>query len=144
MKDDVVYIAKLHWILFLGPCLLFLMALGVDYVLNYPAIRPLVVFCVLFAFAWAVLVWVSYQFSSLTIKKKQLILRTGLLVRQTVDIPFSRIESIDIRQTILGSVLQYGSLVIVGTGGSRQYIHNLAKPLTCRRYIEQLMHHEWS
>lgn len=144
MKEDVVYVAKLHWILFLGPLLLFLMAFGVYYIFDYASVEPLVIFCALFAFAWAVLVWVGYQFSSLTIKKKQLILRTGLLVRQTIDIPFSRIESIDIRQTILGSLLQYGSLVIVGTGGSRQYIHNLAKPLTCRRYIEQLMHHEWS
>ncbi len=86
------------------------------------------------------MVWVNYQFSSLTIKNKQLILRTGLLVRFTTDIPLSRVESLDIRQTVLGSLFQYGTLLIIGTGGSRQLIHYLAKPLTCRRYIEQLMH----
>ncbi len=141
MEEDIVYVARLHWILFLGPLSLLLIALSVYYVFEYKSMQPLVIFCALFAWAWGILVWVTYQFSSLTIKKKQLILRTGLIVRQTVDIPLTRIESIDIRQTILGSLLQYGSLVIVGTGGSRQYIHNLAKPLTCRRYIEQLMHH---
>jgi uncharacterized membrane protein YdbT with pleckstrin-like domain len=141
MEEDVVYVARLHWILFFGPLSLLLGSLAVYYVFEYRSLQPLMIFGALFAWAWGALVWVTYQFSSLTIKKKQLILRTGLLVRQTVDIPFTRIESIDIRQTILGSLLQYGSLVIVGTGGSRQYIHNLAKPLTCRRYIEQLMHH---
>ena len=63
-----------------------------------------------------------------------------MLVRQTIDIPLAKIESIDIRQTILGSIFNYGSLIITGTGGTRHMINYLAKPLTCRRYIEQLMH----
>ena len=141
MEEDVVYVARLHWILFAGPLLLLLSALSVFYVFEVNSLKPLIIFCSLFAWAWGILVWVTYQFSSLTIKKKQLILRTGLIVRQTVDIPLTRIESIDIRQSILGSLLQYGSLVIIGTGGSRQVIQDLSKPLTCRRYIEQLMHH---
>ena len=61
-------------------------------------------------------------------------------MRETVDIPLSKIESIDIRQSILGSLFQYGSLVITGTGGTRQSMGYVSKPLTCRRHIEQLMH----
>ena len=57
-----------------------------------------------------------------------------------MDIPLNKIESIDIRRSLLGSLLQYGTLVITGTGGSRQLVNFLDKPLTCRRYIEQLMH----
>lgn len=140
MNEDTVYVAKLHWILFLGPLILLIVALVLGSSFSYQPIQPLIIFSVLFALAWGILVWVTYKFSSLTIKKKQLILRTGLLVRQTVDIPLTRIESIDIRQSIIGSIFQYGSLVITGTGGSKQMIHHLSKPLTCRRYIEQLMH----
>jgi len=140
MEDDVVYLARLHWILFVGPLFLLLIAITAGSLFNTKLLQPIVIFCFIFSLAWGVLVWITYHFSSLTIKKKQLILRTGFLVRQTVDIPFARIESIDITQTILGSLLQYGSLVITGTGGSRQMIHNVSKPLTCRRYIEQLMH----
>lgn len=140
MDEDVVYLARLHWVLFVGPLVLLLVALTLGSIFNYKLLQPVIIFSVIFAWAWGALVWITYRFSSLTIKKKQLILRTGFLVRQTVDIPLARIESIDIRQTILGSLLQYGSLVITGTGGSRQMIHNISKPLTCRRYIEQLMH----
>ncbi len=93
-----------------------------------------------FAVIWGGMIWVTYQLSSLTIKKNQVILCTGIFVRQTLDIPLSKIESIDIRQSLLGSMLQYGSLVITGTGGSRQMVNYLSRPLTCRRYIEQLMH----
>ncbi|WP_133128363.1 PH domain-containing protein [Legionella nagasakiensis] len=137
-NNNIVYQARLHWILFFWPVILFCLAVYVG--VNYEILYPVPYFLALFALAWFIMIWVAYQFSSLTIKKKQVILRTGLLVRQTIDIPLAKIESIDIRQSILGSLLRYGSLVITGTGGSRQIVTYLNKPLTCRRYIEQLMH----
>ena len=103
-------------------------------------LREVANFVAVFALLWGLMVWVTYHFSSLTIKKKQVILCTGILVRKTLDIPLNKIESIDIRQSLLGSLLRYGSLVITGTGGSRQFVNYISKPLTCRRYIEQLMH----
>lgn len=136
--SNIVYQARLHWILFFWP--LALLCFGVFLNLKYPQLHDVAVFVTIFAVAWGVVVWAAYQSSSLTIKKKQVILCTGILVRKTLDIPLSKIESIDIRRSLLGSLLHYGSLVITGTGGSRQLVNYLNKPLTCRRYIEQLMH----
>lgn len=136
--QQTVYQARLHWVLFLWPMLflLFSVWLGV----NFPSFHEVSLVFALVGLIWSALVWLTYQFSSLTIKKKQVVLRTGILVRQTVDVPLSKIESIDIKQSIIGSLFQYGSLVITGTGGTRQSMSYVAKPLTCRRYIEQLMH----
>lgn len=139
MNDsNIVYQARLHWILFFWPTILF--CLGLFLGLRFDQFREVSIFFMVFAVFWGLMVWFTYQFSSLTIKKKQIILCTGFLVRKTMDIPLGKIESIDIRQSLLGSLLQYGSLVITGTGGSRQMVNYLNKPLTCRRYIEQLLH----
>ena len=137
-NNNIVYQAKLHWILFLWPVLLacFAVVIGVEIYQLKEAAFVLGIF----ALAWILMSWVTFHFSSLTIKKNQVILRTGMLVRQTIDIPLTKIESIDIRQSILGSILRYGAIVITGTGGTRHMINFLNKPLTCRRYIEQLMH----
>ena len=140
LDKDVVHKAGLHWVLFLGPFLLLFITLCIGFTQTYQPLRFLALFFMVFSWIWGVIVWVTYRFSSLTIKKKQVILRTGFLVRQTLDIPMARIESIDIRQTLFGSLFQYGSLVITGTGGSRQVINYISKPLMCRRYIEQAMH----
>jgi len=137
-EQQVVYQARLHWILFLWPFLFLLF--GLWFSVSVVSFREMGLFAVLIAVAWGLLMWLTYQFSSLTIKKKQVILRSGILVRQTIDIPLTKIESIDIRQSILGSLFQYGSLLITGTGGTRQWMAYVAKPLTCRRHIEQLMH----
>lgn len=139
MSDtNIVYQARLHWILFSGPVALFVFATFIG--LRFPLFYDPSFIVMIFAVIWGLMVWSTYRFSSLTIKKKQIILRTGLLVRNTLDISLNKIESIDIRQSVLGSILQYGSIVITGTGGSRQMVHYLSKPLTCRRYIEELLH----
>lgn len=137
-NTNVIYQAKLHWILFFWPIVLMIGALIIT--LQFETIRFIGFFLGVFALAWILVTWITYHFSSLTIKKKQVILRTGMLVRQTIDIPLAKIESIDIRQSLPGSILQYGAIVITGTGGTRHRIDYLSKPLTCRRYIEQLMH----
>lgn len=141
IENNVVHQARLHWIIFVIP----LVALCL---IPYVAIQlarfdvPVLIYYGLLAFAvlWLGFVTLTYVFSYLIIKKRQVILCTGILVRQTIDIPMSKIESIDIRQSVLGSMLRYGSLVITGTGGTRQVVDYLNNPLTCRRYIEQMMH----
>ena len=135
---STVYFSRLHWIIFFWPVVLLIAALFLS--TTYEELRLPSYILAGIALVWIFSTWVTYYFSSLTIKENQVILRTGVIVRQTVDIPLNRIETIDIRQSILGSILQYGSLVITGTGGTRHLINTLNKPLTCRRYIEQLTH----
>lgn len=133
-----IYQAHLHWVIFFWPIVLIIISEVVAY--QFPAFRTPSYILSAILLLWCVFLLLTYQFSSVTIKKSQVILRTGLWVRQTVDISLNKIESIDIRQSLLGSVLQYGTLIITGTGGTRQMINYLSKPLTCRRYIEQLLH----
>lgn len=135
--SNVIYFTRLHWIIFFGPILGLVLASALYvYIVQ---LRQISLLLIVFALLWILMTWVTYYFSSITIKRKQVILRTGIIVRQTVDIPLSKIETIDIRQSILGSILRYGALVITGTGGTRHLINFLHHPLTCRRYIEQLM-----
>lgn len=136
--NDIIYQARLHWILFVWPIVL--MFFGFYISVKLEPLYKLGMGLVAVAIFWEVVVLLTYQCSYLIIKKKQVILCTGIFVRQTLDIALNKIESVDIRQSILGSIFQYGSLVITGTGGTKQYINYLDKPLTCRRYIEQIMH----
>jgi uncharacterized membrane protein YdbT with pleckstrin-like domain len=134
---NIVYFTRMHWIIFFWPLLALVAALSLS---SYvPQLREVGYGLSVFALAWLFMTWVTYYFSSLTIKTNQVIVRTGVVVRQTIDIPLSKIEAIDIRQSILGSMLRYGMVCITGTGGTRRVINYLNNPLTCRRYIEQLM-----
>lgn len=137
-ENNIIYEARLHWVLFFWPFLFFCLMLYVS--AKFPVLATPSYILSAVAVLWGFVVGLSYIFSSLVIKKKQVVLSTGIVIRQTIDIPLSKIESIDIRQSILGVILGYGSLVITGTGGTRQLVHYISHPLTCRRHIEQLLH----
>ena len=137
-SNSIVYQARLHWIIFFWPAIVFASALYVSEV--SPLFRNIGHITALLSLVWLVVMVMTYYFSVLIIKERHIILCTGILTRQTLDLSLNKIESIDIRQSVLGSLFQYGSLVITGTGGTRQYINYLNQPLTCRRHIEQLMH----
>lgn len=145
MSDQkYIHQANLHIIIFLWPLVMISAAIYASFHLpdHLQRFRDPLYFIAGFGGLWFIMTWVTYQFSSLTIKAKQVLLRKGLIVRQTIDIPLDKIESIDIRQSIIGSILRYGELTIIGTGGTRNVINYICKPLTCRRIIEQQMHHQ--
>ncbi|TAL64275.1 MAG: PH domain-containing protein [Legionella sp.] len=139
--SNIVYFAKLHWIIFFWPVLALGACLTLGIYFNQLQ-HPIFLIFSGFSLLWVFMTWVIYHFSSLTIQRKRVIIRTGVIVRQTVDVALNKIETMDIRQSILGSIFQYGTLIIIGTGGSRQLINFLQRPLTCRRYIEQLMNEQ--
>lgn len=133
---NVVYVARLHWLLFFGPTVLACLALYLG--IAFVELKEVALIFLLLSVGWWIVTWVNYHFSSLTIEKNRVIFRTGILIRKTTDIPYNKIESVDVRQSIIGSIMRYGALMITGTGGTRHFINFLDKPLTCRRYIEQL------
>lgn len=135
--DQVLYIAKLHLIIFVWPVIFSVIALVMGVV--FPQFKTFFYILFIFGLLWGAQTWTEWYFTDLIIKTRHIILKTGFFTRQIVDIPMSKIERVDIRQTMTGTLFHYGSLLITGTGGSRLGIHRLKNPLTSRRHIEQLL-----
>lgn len=137
MNEQTIHVARLHWLIFFGPLFMALCSLFLGIYVEQLLEVSLGLLAI--AFIWGLTTWLNYHFSSLSIEKRRVIFRTGIIVRNTTDIPATKIETIDVRQSILGSIMGYGLLTITGTGGTQHWINFVEKPLTCRRYIEQIM-----
>jgi len=142
MNEDqgVIYQARLHWIIFLYPTLLFLV--GFFVLVSFESFEKVGLLIIGVSTLWWLMHYANYKYSYINIKRNRIVLRAGVWVRQTIDLPMRKIESVDITQNILGSMLGYGTMLITGTGGSRNYLSYIKSPLTCRRLIEQMMHEE--
>jgi len=138
MSDENLYQCRLHWIIFVRPCLLLIIPLLAAY-FGLSSTITWLIFLGLVA-GWLLVEMVRYAFTLVTIKPKNVVIQSGFLVQQTLDFPMQRIESIDIRQTIIGALFNYGDIVITGSGGTQQVVVAIEHPLTCRRYIEQNLH----
>jgi uncharacterized membrane protein YdbT with pleckstrin-like domain len=109
--EQVVYETKLHWITFVslkGILTLF--------------IAPLI----------------AFYTSEFAITNKRLMIKTGLISRHTFEMNLSKIESINVNQSILGRILGYGTIMIMGTGSTREPFAAIRDPLTFRKkFLEQ-------
>ena len=50
----------------------------------------------------------------------------------------SKIESVNIDQSILGRILGYGTIHIIGTGGTKEAFPQIQKPLEFRKKFQEL------
>jgi uncharacterized membrane protein YdbT with pleckstrin-like domain len=72
------------------------------------------------------------------ITNKRVIIKTGLISRKTFEMNHSKIESVNVDQTILGRILGYGTIRIVGSGGTREVFPKIKSPLEFRKKFQEM------
>ena len=60
---------------------------------------------------------------------------TGLLRQHTFEMPLDQVEAVSVNQSLIGRWMDYGTVIIAGTGGTREAIDCLAAPHEFRRRI---------
>lgn len=76
--------------------------------------------------------------SEFVITNRRIIIKTGFIARSTFEMNLSKIESVNVDQSVMGRLLNYGSITIIGTGGTRETFRNISKPLSFRKAFQEL------
>ncbi len=109
--ESVVYEAKLHWIIFVSLRAIFTLW-----------IAPLI----------------SWFTSEFAITSKRIIIKVGWISRRTLEMNLAKVESVNVDQSILGRILGYGTITVIGTGGTREPFYRISSPLDFRKAFQQL------
>ena len=89
----------------------------------------------LFAVTTSFRAFVRRATTELAITNHRVIYKAGLFGRHTIEMSLSKVESVDVDQSILGRIFGYGTVVVRGTGGSLEPIRNVSDPLVFRNNI---------
>lgn len=81
--------------------------------------------------------YVQYTTSEFAVTNKRVIVKIGLIRRQTLETLLPKIEAVSVDQSILGRLLNYGTITIIGTGGTRESFTNITDPLAFRRAVQE-------
>jgi uncharacterized membrane protein YdbT with pleckstrin-like domain len=76
--------------------------------------------------------------SEFVITNRRIIIKTGFIARKTFEMNLSKIESVNVDQSFFGRIFGYGSMTIIGTGGTRESFHNISRPLEFRKAFQEL------
>jgi uncharacterized membrane protein YdbT with pleckstrin-like domain len=73
--------------------------------------------------------------TELAVTDQRVIFKTGIVARHTIEMNRSKVESVDVDQSILGRILGYGTVLLRGTGGSLEPMQAISDPLVFRSHI---------
>ena len=138
--EQVTYRATLHWIIYAGPVLLGV--LGLILLLSsvgnrdHAPLTGLGALLLVLSGLFALSRWITARTSEFAVTNKRVIIKVGLIRRHTVELLLGKVESIGVDQSILGRIVGYGSIVVIGTGGTKEPFKNIAEPLEFRKQVQ--------
>lgn len=86
----------------------------------------------------AVHAWFLRWTTEIAVTNKRIIYKRGLFTRHTAEMNMDKVASVDVDQSLLGRLLDYGSVHILGTGGVHgiERLERIGSPIALRNAID--------
>lgn len=108
--ENIVFETKFHWSLYIN--IWTVVSLGI-----YP--------------------YLHHKFAEFVVTNKRVIVKNGIFNIMAYEIPLSRIETVLVKQSFIGQLLNFGDITIIGTGGTQQSIEKIYNPKLFKNYFFQ-------
>ena len=139
--ESVMHATRMHPIIFLPAAMwlaatlvLLIIALTLSGDLRIGG-EALAAFCAVLALAAGIPALIRRVSTELAVTDRRVIYKSGVLARHTLEMNCSKVESVDVDQSLLGRILGFGTITVRGTGGSLEPIRMISDPLTFRSHI---------
>ena len=132
-NEQITYRAKLHWIIYTLPVIVFLIAivvaLGGGGWIAGTAIG-------IVGFVLFLPPWIKAGSSEFAITNKRVLIKVGLIRRHSLELLLQKVEGIGVDQGVLGRILGYGTITVSGVGGTKETFQMISNPLEFRRQVQ--------
>jgi uncharacterized membrane protein YdbT with pleckstrin-like domain len=140
--EKVLYSTNAHWVFYLPAILAWIIALILVVVSRETAAQGVVLLCLsvaavvaLVALYWTVKAWFHRWTTETDVTNLRVVHKTGFIKRRTFEMALDKVESVDVDQSIIGRLFDYGDVTIMGVGEGRETITTIATPLAFRNAI---------
>jgi len=82
--------------------------------------------------------WIIISTTELALTDRRVIAKTGLLSQQSIELNLPKVESVEVHQSLLGRMLNYGTITVKGTGGGAAPAPGIAAPFEFRKAVQEL------
>jgi uncharacterized membrane protein YdbT with pleckstrin-like domain len=138
--ERVLYRTGPSWTLY-APAIALALGAAVVLVLegNYTGFEAVgltvAVILALLALASALRAWFRRATTEIAVTDRRIILKRGFIRRHTVEMNMQKVESVDVDQTLIGRLFNYGNVTVRGTGSTFETIRKIDAPLKLRTTV---------
>lgn len=142
--EQLLHQSRLHWLIYLpGFFFLIIIAIGaalqvkqMDMSSPMPVVSEgLMAIGAIGALLSWLKAWMRRLGTELAVTDRRVIYKQGLIRRHTVEMNMDKVESVDVDQSILGRIFNYGDVTIRGTGASLEPLRMIEDPLAFRSHV---------
>ncbi|WP_316200495.1 MULTISPECIES: PH domain-containing protein [unclassified Bradyrhizobium] len=140
--EKVLYSTNAHWMFYLPAIGAWIVVFGLLVLSRMTVNDNLVMLCLataaviaIIALYWTVRAWFHRLTTETDVTNRRVVHKTGFIKRRTFEMALDKVESVDVNQTIMGRVLNYGDVTILGVGEGKETISTIAEPLAFRNAI---------
>lgn len=83
--------------------------------------------------------YIQMKTDEFVITSRRIVIKKGVFAYETLEMNLNRVETVHVVQGIWGRILGYGSITIIGTGGTRETFDLIKQPLAFRRNFQEVI-----
>jgi uncharacterized membrane protein YdbT with pleckstrin-like domain len=140
--EKVLYSTNAHWIFYLPAISAWIVALVLLVLSRTTITESIILLCLaasaivaIVALYWTVKAWFHRWTTETDVTNLRVVHKTGFIKRRTFEMSLDKVESVDVNQSILGRLLNYGNVTVRGVGEGAETIKTIAAPLDFRNHI---------
>jgi hypothetical protein len=107
-NERIIYRAKHHWGVLLGPIIIIFIGW-----LMIGSKGPQVIVLIAFGLVWGIFSYISLRTSEIVLTNSRLLINVGFPLKRFYDITLNDITHFDFYQPSLGSILNFGKIILV-------------------------------
>jgi uncharacterized membrane protein YdbT with pleckstrin-like domain len=154
--ERIVYIAVLHWVIFIPGMLLTAIG-GIAGFYSYdiaalalgshmmPVAQRMVAggafICALLGLGLLIGALVRQSATEIAITNRRIVAKYGFISRSTFEIMINRVTGVNFDQTIIGRCMGYGTVLVHGAGGDISPVDGVSNPQLFQRALMDVMEH---
>jgi len=131
--EKVIYHGHRHWVVFLSPIGWLIAAVLADLILPFGMWIALIL--VVAAIVLGGSAFIDYTMSEINVTNARILIKTGWISRSSLETDLTRISSIDVIQTFMGRILNFGTVIICDVGNMRTPFAQIEQPFEFRRAV---------
>ncbi len=137
--EKVTYRTNLHWVVFFWSVSFVIIAIVGFVSISAIGVAGVVIgmFFVFLAVLSGVWSYIEYSTSEFAVTNKRVLVKIGWIRRHSIELYLTKVEGIGVNQSILGRIFGYGTIVVTGTGGTKEPFYKIDAPMEFRKKVQE-------
>ena len=136
--ETILFASTIHWLIYGPAVLLLILAIAATFQtiggseMVWRSISLLLFAAALLSAARA---WFKRWTTEIAVTDRRIIYKRGFIRRHTIEMNMEKVESVDVNQSLLGRIFDYGDVLVRGTGVGFEPLHMIEYPIALRNAV---------